>query len=204
MQADHAAIEKGKDESKSKVFDTAFILLIIAAVTATFFAIKFARQSSSLESKISETSGDLCGPPTSLAGDIVPAFKTVDLQGLPAEITYDGSKRFLLFIFSPACDVCAREISTLNSFLDKATSKNCLVRGISISSLEESRRNLINEKPLFEILIMPDMRTQRAYRVVSIPQIMIVSARGTVEWVNYGYLTREKQAELLEKINAGS
>jgi predicted transcriptional regulator len=43
---------------------------------------------------------------------------------------------------------------------------------------------------------MPDQAVVRAYRVVSIPQLIVVSKRGVVDWVHYGALKDAHISEL--------
>jgi len=78
--------------------------------------------------------------------------------------------------------------------------KKITVRGISIDSFEDSNRNVTGKDISFNMLIMPDMSTRRAYRVVSIPQVMIVSENGRVEWVHYGAMTQDKVLDLHSKL----
>lgn len=56
----------------------------------------------------------------------------------------------------------------------------------------------------FDIVAIPDMSVQRAYRVVAVPLIMVVSENGKVEWVHYGTLSDAATNELLSVIDANS
>jgi peroxiredoxin len=146
----------------------------------------------------------LCGPQSLQAGDIVPAFKTVDLRGQPYEVAFNGSTKTLIFVFSAACDVCAQEIPAWNALSAKLNSKKYVARGISIDSLEDASKNLAGKNLQCEVSVMPDAAILRAYRVVSIPVFMIVSEQGVVEWSHYGAMTKEKVKELVSKIEAES
>jgi peroxiredoxin len=145
----------------------------------------------------------LCGPQTTQIGDIAPAFKAINLQGSRIEVIYDGSRKFLFFIFSPSCGTCEREIPLWNALVPMADSKKIAVRGISIDSIEDSSRNVAGKDISFDVLIMSDMPTRRAYRVVSIPQVMMVSEHGTVEWVHYGAMTQDKVIDLHSRLTGG-
>jgi len=81
-----------------------------------------------------------------------------------------------------------------------ATSEKFVVRGLSIDSVEDSKANIADKDISFDMLVMPDLPTRRAYRVVSIPQVMIISEHGTVEWVHYGAMTQDKVAEVQSKL----
>jgi peroxiredoxin len=145
--------------------------------------------------------GTLAGPQSSQVGDIIPPFKSLTLSGEPAEIAYDGTSKYLLFIFAPTCGTCAQAIPKLNKLVPSFQESGYQVRGISIDPIDESRRNLKDQQLAFETIIMPNMAMRRTYRVVSIPQIMLVSSKGQVEWVHNGDLTDENTSDLLSRIS---
>lgn len=190
-------------KKKWRAFDPAYVILLVAVALAITYAVMISRENSALRMREREYSGTLCGPQTAQSGDIVPAFKTSDLQGRQAEVIYDGTRKFLFFIFSPICGTCQHEIPLWNALVETATSKKITVHGISIDSFEDSGKDVAGKDISFDILIMPDMPTRRAYRVVSIPQVMIISEHGTVEWVHYGAMTQDKVAELQSRLSGG-
>jgi len=200
MMEESSVAGMGRPRRNWKVFDPAYVTLVIAVVIAVTYAAKVSRKNSMLQLGRSEYPGTLCGPQTAQTGDIVPAFKTFDLQGHQTEVAYDGTKKFLFFIFSPMCGACNHEIPLWNALVKPATSKKFAVRGISIDPPENSKGYVVGKDISFEVLIMPDMPTRRAYRVVSIPQVMIVSENGIVEWVHYGAMTQGKVAELQSRL----
>lgn len=191
--------EPQKPQSLWKRVDPAYIILMITALLAITYSVSTSRQNSELMAKEREQYGTLCGPPVIQEEDIVPAIKTIDIQNSEKEIVYNGKNKYLLFVFSPMCGVCQQEIPIWNSIASIATSQKFAVRGISLDSLDDSRNNLKNHDIGFDVLIMPDFATQRAYRVTSIPQVMIVSEHGRVEWVHYGAMTQSKVKDLQSK-----
>lgn len=190
-----------KQTDRSRLFDAANIILLIAVAIAILWIVKLTRDQAALKRSKSGVEGTLSGPQNSQVGDMVPPFKTVNLSGEPAAIAYDGTSRYLLFIFSPRCDVCLNEIPTLNNLSARVRAGGCEVKGISIDSPAESKQNLKDKELAFETIIMPNMAVQRTYRVVSIPQVMLVSSKGLVEWVHYGALTSNAEAELLSEVS---
>lgn len=185
-------------------FDPVYAVLMVAVLIAVGFNIVLSKQIRSIKARPAEVAGALAGPPQTQAGDMVPAFKTVDLQGKPSGIVYDLSKKYLVYVFSPSCEVCKHEIPMWGSLAADARAKQWSVFGVSIDPLELTQAELKNQDVGFDVLIMPNMAVRRAYRVVSIPQVMLVNARGVVEWVHYGALKQEQITELLTKMNAGS
>lgn len=191
-----AEAEPQKPRSVWRRFDPAYIILMITALLAITYSVRTSRQNSELQAKEREQYGTLSGPPVIQEEDIVPAFKTIDIQNSEKEIVYNGTTKYLLFVFSPMCGVCQQEIPLWNSIASIAASKEFAVCGISLDSLDDSRNNLKNHDIGFDVFIMPDFATQRAYRVTSIPQVMIVSEHGRVEWVHYGAMTQSKVKDL--------
>jgi len=184
-------------------FDAAFIVLLIATGVAIALVLKLSKQNAELKSGLSQTKGAMAGPQSAQAGDIVPGFRTVDLAGRPIDFVYDGSRRSLIYIFASGCGVCVSELPNWNRIASEAILQNYVVRGISLDSLDESRKHLGDQTLLFDVSIMPGMPLQRAYRVVSIPEVLLVSSAGTVDWVHYGGMSRQTTEDLLAMIHSG-
>ncbi|HXU07702.1 MAG TPA: TlpA disulfide reductase family protein [Blastocatellia bacterium] len=184
-------------------FDPAYIVLLAGIAIAVVFIVMLSRDKARLKAELGDSTGTLCGPQSTQVSDIVPAFKTSGVNGSPEEVGFDGSRRYLIVIFSPACGVCSHELPAWNRLAKAAESMNVAVRGISLDPLDETKHNLEGKQVDFRTLIMPSMSVRRAYRVVSIPEIMIVSSRGFVEWIHYGEMKSEKEEELLAKLRSG-
>lgn len=200
MQKEPIIAVAEKSKSIWKVIDPAFLILTITIIIAVSYSVRLSRYNSELQKKLHEDAGALCGPQSSQEGDIVPSFSSIDLQGKQNHVSFNGSKKLLLFIFSPACDVCAQEIALWNKLVTADVSNNIMVYGVSIDSFEESRKSITDKNISLDILIMSDNPTLRAYRVVSIPQIMVVSKQGRVEWVHNGAMNQDKIVELKSKL----
>jgi len=181
--------------------DPAYIILLVALAIAAFWIMKLSREQAALARSMANVEGTLSGPQTSEVGDIVPPFKTQSLSGESAEITYNGTTKYLLYIFSPSCDTCQREIPTINRLYPRLQESGYQIKGVSIDPMDKSKQQLQGKELAFEILLMPNMAVQRTYRVVSIPQVMLVSARGQVAWVHYGALTSDDISDLLSKVS---
>jgi peroxiredoxin len=192
-----------------RVFDIANIILIISILAAGFFLIltsrentKLKREQARLASEILVLSGRLAGPPTAQVGDIVPPFEAVSLEGRQSQVVYDGSSSYLLYFFSPDCGVCLDQMATWNRIAAQVKVKNYITLGISLKSTELTNMRLKGTDRSFDILMIPNEATKRAYRVVAEPLVMIVSSGGTVNWVHYGALTEAKLSELLSEITS--
>lgn len=196
----HRAMAR-KQAGRPKLFDTANIILLLALVIALFWIVKLSKGQPTLKSSVSGVEGELAGPPSCQVGDILPSFKSLTLSEKPVEVAYDGTSKYLQFIFSPTCGTCRQEIATLNRLTPRFQESGYQVIGISIDPIDESRRYMKDLQLAFETVIMPSMALRRTYRVVSVPQTMLVSPQGRVEWVHYGGLTDENTSELLSRIS---
>lgn len=188
---------------KSVPLEPANIILLTAIIMAIIFLALMQQEISDLRSRNSALSGTLAGTPDAQPGDIVPSFHSVNLESQTVAINFDGASKRLLYIFSPDCSSCVSQFPTWNRLAEVARSRNLLVHAISINGLEESRARLSHIDRNFEILIMPNQPVMRSFRVVSIPEVLVVSAKGMIEWVHYGVMTEEKIKELvtiIEKI----
>ena len=196
--------------SESNHLRLANIILTVAIVISFLFLFLIARERSTLkvrvleaekknrhlESELSLTSDSLSGPALAKTGDIMPSFEASNLDAEKMVITYDGSVKRLLFIFSPGCQVCVQEIPKWNQITQIAKASRYSVLGVSLKSAELTKADLLGVKLDFEVGIMPNLAVQRAYRVVAEPVVMLVSPKGSVDWVHYGGLNERAIAEL--------
>lgn len=185
---------------KSSLLEPANIILLIAVIMAIIFLALLRRENSDLRSRIDNLSGTLAGTPEAQPGDIIPSFRSVNLESQPVTISFDNTSKRLLFIFSPQCSECLSQFPTWNRLTEIAESKNLPVYAVSIDGLEESRERLKHANRKFEVLIMPNQTIKRSFRVLSIPEVLLVSPKGIIEWVHYGALTDEKTEELVSII----
>jgi len=186
---------------RTRLIDLSWWVLFAAILTALLFIILLwkddVRQRNTVVELQSTLAPSLIGPPHAQKGDIVPSFEAA-MGGRTTKITFDGHTRWLLFIFSSQCDACLSQVPAWNSIVQQVKDPRYKTAGI-----------LIDKAPLsippvdFEILTMPDISLQRAYRVVAVPLVMLVSERGKIQWIKYGTLTSEKSAELLSVIASG-
>lgn len=196
--------------SERKYLYLANIILTIAIVISFLFLFLLARERTSLkvraleaeeknrhlESELSLLYGSLSGPAVAQSGDITPPFEATNLDARKIVITHDGSVSRLLFIFSPECQVCVQEIPKWNRITQIAKASRYSVLGVSLKSADVTKSNLLGTKLDFEVAIMPSLAVQRAYRVVAEPVVMLVSPKGSVDWVHYGGLNERTVAEL--------
>lgn len=208
----------GFDRTRSRAaqtnyLDVANISLTLAVVVSLVFLFLSTRDRTRLQQKILDleksnrqldlsVSDRLSGPPFAQPGDMVPPFEAADLDGNKIVVTYDGSARRLLFIFSPVCSVCVEEVPKWNQIAQLARSRNFSAFGVSLKAADLTKASLPDVRRDFDVLIMPTMAIQRGYRVVAEPVVFLISKQGTVDWVHYGRLNDQRIAELSSLIQA--
>src|SRR6266850_1977163 len=197
-------LTSGRSASRhgAKVLATANTLLIVSVIIAFIFLFAQFKNNSRLKaeknkliSSVTTMSGTIVGSPSVQVGDIVPSFEAVSLEGKPTSIVYNGSLKYLLYIFSSRCSVCMDQFPNWNQIASVGRLKNYRVIGLSIDS-EDTKVNLSKVDKNFEVCLMPGKPVQRAYRVVAVPLVMLVSSQGNVEWVHYGGLSEDKIKEI--------
>jgi|GEM_PF-1338500 peroxiredoxin len=192
------------DEGKRRgnllaIANTLLIVTVLIAVILLFVQARnnstLTHQRNQLMSTVNTMSGSMAGPPSVEVGDIVPSFEAVTLEGKPRSIVYNGSSDYLLYIFSSNCSVCLSQFVDWNRIASRAKLKNYTVMGLTIDS-DHSKANLEKFDRDFEVCLIPSKPVQRAYRVVAVPLVMLVSREGYVKWVHYGALSTDKVKEI--------
>lgn len=183
-----------------RLLDPAYILLLVAVLIAAGFIFKLTKQNAWLRAEAAKNSSALLKKEAIQVGDVAPAFKTQDLTGRATEVTYNGATKSLIYIFSPSCSSCAEAIPQWNRIAATAQSKGYRVSGVSLDPLEDTQSFFQGRDVRFQVLIMPNNAIARAFRPVTIPEVVLVSAQGTVEWVHYGPMTESAASELLTNV----
>ena len=195
--------EKNTNGPARRFVDLSYGILIVAVLIALVFIVLLSRENlkqrkaqAQLKSRLASAMGTISGSPEAQKGDIVPGFDGVSLSGRPVRVVYDGRSKYVLFIFSVQCDACLAEIPTWNSIARRIKNEKYTVLGMIQGS------SSVTVPPVdFDLVPIPDMSVQRSYRVVAVPQVLVVSENGKVEWVNYGQLNDATTTELLSVID---
>lgn len=198
--------EKKRNNPARRLVDLSYGVLVVAVVIALVFIVLLSKENlkqrkvqAQLKSRLASAMGSISGSPEAQKGDIVPGFEGVSLSGKAARVVYDGRSKYVLFIFSVQCGVCLDEIPTWNSIVRRIKNEEYTVLGMIEGS------SSVTVPPVdFDLVPFPDMSVQRAYRVVAVPLVMVVSENGKVEWVHYGTLIDATTTELLSVIDANS
>src|SRR6266404_3092821 len=146
-----------------------------------------------LAHKLRQFSG-LTGKPTEVlrSGAVVPPLEAVDLNGKARTIAYDQvSQPTVLYIFTPPCSWCTRNMNNLKTLLDKDSGQYRFI-GLSLSDaglMDYVTRNEL-KLPVYSGL---STETLKSYKLMSTPQTIVVSPEGRVlqNWVG-AYVGEQK------------
>jgi hypothetical protein len=126
-------------------------------------------------------------------GDIVPPIEADTLEGKKATISYDGTTKYLFFIFSVKCNHCLEQFSQWSEIARKGRSTGWAVLGLA-TDREDLSFNVGNAG--FEVLKLRDTSVLRAYRITVVPSVILVSEQGRIQWVRSGALNPSSVQEL--------
>jgi peroxiredoxin len=118
-------------------------------------------------------------------GDLVPPIEADTVDGKKVRVSYTGTSKYLLFIFSPTCNDCVEQFSQWRELAKPARSKGWVVFGLSTG---EQHITLNANDAGFEVLRINDAAVLRAYRINVVPSVMLVSEHGKTQWVHSGAL----------------
>ncbi len=180
------------------ILEPGYVLLVVAVIGLTCWSTTLSRRVADLASESDYRDG-ISGAPEAQVGDLVPALRVVDLDGVSREIQYEGLKRYVYFVFSPLCPHCQRQLGAWRSIAADARAAKVEVRWLSTEDRALTEAHLSGLGPRAEVLLLPH-RSLRAYRVAAVPQTMLVSARGEVTWSQTGELSSEGVAALKRQI----
>lgn len=189
--------------SLSRLLDPAYIILAGCVVIALSFLVSVNRKNSSLLREVERLSKEVKDY-AARAGDPVQPFNTVDLEGKSVAVELPAKRKQLFFIFSSYCSACATQHPVWNNLAGQLKGSEVVVRGVSLDSLADTRTYFKNKSPGFPVVIAPDESFSRIYRVDRIPQVMLISEQGVVEWAHTGALSEGELNELVSKLGPGA
>jgi hypothetical protein len=125
-----------------------------------------------------------------MAGDLIPAFTTVDWEGRSFEVRFDGKTRYLFYIFGQGCGSCEKQFPQWRKISARVASPTLRPVGIYLEPHVDPlfKQKHASEKDQLTMIQMPSMAIQRSFRVTLVPQLALVSPQGVVEWVGVNSL----------------
>ena len=186
-------------------------IYLIATLAAIIFCGMVSSQNRSLAVSLdSMRSGQLAGPAAALPGDIVPSFELSDLHGRSYDVKYadiesgeETTQRYRLFFFySNGCSACVEQKKIWRDLdRDFARQRDSLELISLLLAGEAAPKPSMDDSGSASPLVLSDRSIQRAYRVTSIPAMLLVSPNGRVLWAHYGVMSQGKRFELLDLVD---
>lgn len=149
-------------------------LIFAALVGSVIINVMLAHKLREFNHLVGSTSERLLKP-----GTIVAAFEGVDLKGQTQTVVYENvSKPTVLYIFTPSCSWCARNMDNFNELVAR---KGAEYRFIGLSLTKER----LSEYVATEGLAIPvyaglSSQTKKAFELGGTPQTIVVSRDGRI------------------------
>lgn len=170
-----------------------FVLLVVSVVLNVLLARKINQLTSAQNAPTTERQLKV--------GTQVPVFQVTDLTGQLQTVAYDHGKPTVLYIFTPSCSWCIRNMDNLNELV---TRKSDEYRFIGLA-LEKEGLSEYAARYGLTMLIYTGLsnETLRAYKIGGTPQTIVVSPEGMIiqNWNGAYTGDQQKQVELYFGIN---
>ena len=131
------------------------------------------------------------------AGIVFKTIPTVDPAGTKGEVRLDSGQPSVIYVMSPACDWCARNLNNIRT-LARASGSRYRFIGLSITAAH-LREYLLGTPLPFPVLSLDADRLPAGFDASATPQMAIVGPGGRVEKVWVGALDGARKADV-EKI----
>ncbi len=127
------------------------------------------------------------------AGDVVPTFAATALDGAGVTIGATGTPdaRQVLFLFRTTCPYCAATLPVWRRIADSLRRVGTLriqVLAISLDSAAPSRAYARGHQLPYPVVLFPERKLARLYRVAATPQTLVLNAEGLVLYAHAGLL----------------
>jgi len=136
-------------------------------------------------------------------GERVQPAKLQTLDGSTAELRCDDlHKKYLLFVLSTTCPHCEKNLAIWRSIAEKSREDNLTIIGVSIHNLDQTTKYVTEKKPNFYIVVA-DTGFARRYKIVGVPETILIDGKATVERIWLGELTAADTIEMRRLTAAG-
>ncbi len=164
------------------------MVLVVALTAATILVVVLALQKRDLVTRVETLTERIRHP---YVGMYVPAVTLSAVTG--DSVLLGGPPRGraqVLFVFSTSCQYCKASLPAWKQIAAQlAASEGIEVVGVSIDSVETTRRYLKENGIELQVVSLTDQRLRALYRAGITPQIIMVDARGRVSYARIGALT---------------
>ncbi len=162
---------------------TRLVLLAVAAAALVLVAV-LAVQNRRLRAQFADLRYRSIRPQ---AGDFVPTFVASTLNGDTVRIVSgDTATRQVLLVFTTTCRYCEASVPAWNDLARSAALLGDHVIGISLDSLDQTRRYAQQRGLRYPVIRFPSEAYRRMYRANSVPIAMVIDGGGRVIYARMG------------------
>jgi peroxiredoxin len=131
-------------------------------------------------------------------GEHVKPIMLQTLDGSLSSLKYDDpNKSHLLLVLSTTCPHCEKNLVRWKLINESNRRDNCEIVGISIHDLDATRKYVVERKPGFYITSAgADTGFYRGYKLVGVPETILVRSDGSVQKVWIGELSSDQTTEI--------
>ena len=129
------------------------------------------------------------------AGDTAPAFTAEKLDGGSLSLASLRGRVVLLNFWGVSCPPCRIEMPELQAMHRRLAGRGLVVLGVTEMNPtpEEARRFLTEIGASYPVVLDPGERLGALYRIEAHPTTFVIDARGTITFVNDGYLKGDEK-----------
>ena len=163
-------------------------ILLVSALMGIVFCVILVRRNQNLVAQFQQIEGSDLADETMKKGDLVPGFSGKTLEGNFLKLSFDQQQTVtLLLVISPDCSACDDEV--LEWWPQLATDPRLEVLRPTMVALSGAEV-LLNKYPeeflVGRIMTSPQAGFRRAYRIDTIPTVVLVSPAGEIVWYSLG------------------
>jgi len=127
------------------------------------------------------------------AGMFVPTFRTQTLDGIPVTVgEAPGEGRQVLFVFTATCPYCRSTLPAwqeIQAALDTVRSVPVAVYGVSLDSVEVTRRYVAEHRLPYPVVHFPEDKLVAIYRAGTVPLTLVLDENGRTIHSRLGEMT---------------
>ena len=141
------------------------------------------------------SAGDAPAAPLLAPGTPAPAFEAVRMNGGTISLASYRGRVVLLNFWGIACPPCRIEMPELEKIRRRYVDRGLEILGIEEmnATAGEARRFIDGIGVRYPILLDPEERIGRLYRLEAHPTTVIVDRAGRIAWINSGYLRGDER-----------
>jgi len=116
-----------------------------------------------------------------IVGKKAPDFTLKDIDGRDVSLSSLRGRVVLINFWATWCPPCRSEMPSLNSLYKEYRGKGLVVLAISTDRRMSDVKDYVSKNTFeFQILLDPDMRVSRSYKVFSIPTTFLIERNGVI------------------------